>query len=37
MKDEAGFEPLGEVMVKGVHLPISVYAPREESSATVIG
>jgi len=36
VKDEATFEPLGEVMVKGVHFPISVYAPHEESSATVI-
>ena len=35
VKDEAAFEPLGEVMVKGVHFPISVYAPREDSSATV--
>ena len=32
MKDGADFEPLGEVAVKGVHFPISVYAPVEALS-----
>lgn len=28
VKDEIDCEPLGEVTVKGVHFPISIYAPR---------
>ena len=38
VKDEAAFEPLGEVTVKGVHFPIAVYAAMESpatSPATV--
>lgn len=28
VKDEVDCEPLGEVMVKGIHFPISIHAPR---------
>ncbi len=29
VKDDVACKPLGEVMVKGVHFPISIYAPGE--------
>jgi class 3 adenylate cyclase len=28
VNDEVSCEPLGEVTVKGVHFPISIYQPR---------
>jgi class 3 adenylate cyclase len=28
VKDTVDCDPLGEVIVKGVHFPISIYAPR---------
>ncbi|HJR89923.1 MAG TPA: adenylate/guanylate cyclase domain-containing protein [Aeromicrobium sp.] len=33
VKDELPCDPLGEVSVKGVHYPISIYAPRADSAA----